>query len=62
MLPGTRLPRRNAVAGAMRSGIPAPTVNETVPRRQNKQKNHRFRPLEPKESIHRQNAMNFLFL
>jgi len=37
------------------------TVNETGHRRQNQEKNDRFRPLEPKESIRRQNAINSLF-
>jgi len=37
------------------------TVNETGHRRQNQQKNDRFRSLEPKESIRRQNAINSLF-
>ena len=37
------------------------TVNETGHRRQNQQKNDRFRPLEPKESIRRQNEINSLF-
>jgi len=37
------------------------TVNETGHRRQTQQKNDRFRPLEPKESIRRQNEINSLF-